>query len=305
MQEKLIETAENILFKFLGVRKNSKILLINDHEPNSVYDSFKSALSKKSIPFLEEKLSEDRDNSEPIPQILDVMLKSKVIIAPTTKSISHCFETTKAVEKGAKVVTLPGITEEIFLKIGETDLNWIWKENNKIAKQLKGKSNIKITTPSGTNISFSIKQRELHGLKPKKKGFMTNFPIGEVYCAPIEETAEGEIFIDHFKGEIKPSDKAWLKVEMGKIAEWNNAAIPFIQKQQTENGFVIAEFGVGTNKWHKNPIGNVLHDEKIFGTIHLAFGNNTSFGGKNKSPVHNDLILLNPTVTIDGKKLEW
>ena len=79
----------------------------------------------------------------------------------------------------------------------------------------------------------------------------------------------------------------------------------FIELQQVENGFVLAEFGIGTNKSHAKPIGNILHDEKIFGTIHLAFGNNVSFGGKNKSSVHNDIILINPTVLIDGKKLEW
>jgi len=39
--------------------------------------------------------------------------------------------------------------------------------------------------------------------------------------------------------------------------------------------------------------------------VHIAFGNNTGFGGQNKSPVHNDLILMKPTVLIDGKKLEW
>ncbi len=305
MDEKLVQVARKVLFDFLGARKNSKILLVNDYEPNMVYDSFKIALNEKNIPFVEEKLSESRQNSEPIPDLLPIMLKSKIIIAPTKKSISHCYETKKAVLKGSKVVTLPGVTPDIFIKIGEADVNWIWKENNKIAKQLKGKSKVQITTPNGTNISFSIKKRELHGLKPKTKGFMTNLPTGEVYLAPIEETAEGEIVIDYFKDKINPTDKAWLKVEWGKISDWNDSAKEYIKLRQVENGFVIAEFGIGTNKWHTKPMGNILHDEKIFGTVHIAFGNNISFRGKNNSPVHNDLILINPTVLIDGKKLEW
>jgi leucyl aminopeptidase (aminopeptidase T) len=301
----LVLVAENILFQYLGVRKNTKVLLMNDHSPNSVYDAFKEALNKKGVPFKEYLLPLERAPSEPIYEALNDMLWARVVIAPTTKSITHCPETKKATEKGAKVITLPGVTEEIFLKIGEASLKEIEKENKKIVKQLKGKKNIQVTTPSGTNLSFSIKKRPLYGTQPKTKGFVRNLPTGEIYCAPIEETAEGEIFIDHFKDLIKPENKAWLKIEMGKIAEWNNAAHPYIEVQQVENGFVIAEFGIGTNKWHKKPIGNILHDEKIFGTCHIAFGDNVSFGGKNKSPVHNDLILVNPTVLVDGKKLVW
>ena len=301
----LVKVAKKVLFDFLQARKNSKILLINDHEPNSVLEAFKSVLDSEKIPFAEAKLKPERANSEPIPEIASQMNKAKIIIAPTKKSITHAPETIIASEKGAKIITLSGVTEEVFLKIGEADFDWIWKENNKIAKQLKGRSKVEIKTPNGTNISFSIKKQSLHGLKPRAGGFVMNLPMGEVYCAPIEETAEGEIFIDYFKDLIKPEDKAWLKVEMGKISEWNNAAQAFIESQRSENGLVIAEFGVGTNKWHTKPIGNILHDEKIFGSVHIAFGNNISFGGRNKSTVHNDLILMNPKALVDGKKLEW
>jgi leucyl aminopeptidase (aminopeptidase T) len=298
-------TAKKVLFDFLLARKNSKILLINDHNPNPVLESFKNVLDIEKIPFAEAKLKEDRLNSEPIPDIAPQMNKAKIILAPTKKSITHSPETKIAADKGAKIITLPSITEEIFLKIGESNFEEIWKENNKIAKQLRGKNKVQLTTPSGTNLSFSIKKRELHGLKPKKDGFVMNLPMGEVYCAPIEESMDGEIFIDYFKDLIKPEQKAWLKIENGRISEWNNEAHPFIEAQRAENGLIVAEFGIGTNKGHKSPIGNILHDEKIFGTVHVAFGNNVSFGGKNKSTVHNDLILIKPTVLIDGKKLEW
>jgi leucyl aminopeptidase (aminopeptidase T) len=48
-----------------------------------------------------------------------------------------------------------------------------------------------------------------------------------------------------------------------------------------------------------------LHDEKIYGTCHIAFGNNISFGGRNKSEIHTDIILIKPTIMVDGTKLEW
>jgi len=305
MNEKLVQTASNILFKYLNARKKSKILLINDHEPNTVFDAFKSALEERGFPYKTAMLLETRGNNEPIPQLLNEMLWGKIIIAPTTKSITHCPETSKAAKKGAKIITLPSVTEEIFLKIQDANFEEIEKIGKKVVKQLRGKSNIQITTPNGTNISFSIKKRELHGLEPKEKGFFRNLPTGEIYCAPIEETADGEIFLDYWKDIIKPEQKAWIKVENGRIGEWNAAAEPYVKEQSVENGLIIAEFGIGTNKAHKKPIGNVLHDEKVYGSCHIAFGNNISFGGKNKSAVHNDIILMNPTILVDGKKLEW
>ncbi len=65
------------------------------------------------------------------------------------------------------------------------------------------------------------------------------------------------------------------------------------------DAFAVAEFGVGTNPAARL-IGNVLEDEKVLGTIHVAFGNNVSFGGANDVAVHIDGIVCAPTVTLDG-----
>jgi leucyl aminopeptidase (aminopeptidase T) len=61
----------------------------------------------------------------------------------------------------------------------------------------------------------------------------------------------------------------------------------------------VAEFGIGTNP---NAVlsGNILEDEKILGTIHVAFGSNNTFGGRVSAGVHLDAVVMNPTVYIDG-----
>lgn len=305
MEEKLTATARNVLYKYLGVRKKTKVLLINDHLPNSIYDAFRKALDERGIACRELMLSPDRKHSEPIYEAQEEMLKARVIIAPTEKSITHAPETKKASLKGAKIISMPGVTEEIFLKINEADFEGIEKIGRSIVRQLKGKSNIHLTTPHGTDISFSIKKRPLEGLWQKTGGFVRNLPNGEIFCAPIEESADGEIVIDYWKDVITPNLKAWVKVENGRIAEWNKAAEPYVKEHSVEGGLIIAEFGIGTNKAHKKAIGNILHDEKIYGSVHIAFGNNSDFGGKNTSPIHSDVILLNPTVIVDNKKLEW
>jgi leucyl aminopeptidase (aminopeptidase T) len=305
-REALQKTANNILKDFLHATKRSKILLFNDHDPNPVYDAFREVLSFGGFPFKEIMLSEERRPSAPIPEHLDEMLGARIIIAPTKKSITHCPETIKAEQKGAKIITLPGITEEVFLKIENANFKEMDKMSKKIAAKLRKANKIQVTTPKGTNLTFYIKKRKIEGLPPKKgKGFCRNLPSGEVFCAPIEETADGEIKIDYWKDILTPKDNAWVKLENGKISEWNKEAEPFIKEHSIENGFVIAEFGIGVNKAHKFPIGNTLHDEKIYGTCHIAFGNNVSFGGRNRSEIHTDIILIRPTIMIDGTKLEW
>ena len=68
-------------------------------------------------------------------------------------------------------------------------------------------------------------------------------------------------------------------------------------------GNVIAELGIGLNHEVRAPCGSMLLDEKILGTIHIAVGDNTMLGGVNDSSLHWDLLVLDPTVTVDGRTL--
>lgn len=65
-----------------------------------------------------------------------------------------------------------------------------------------------------------------------------------------------------------------------------------------ENARGIAEFGIGTNPGAKI-IGHPLVDEKVWGTIHIAFGMNLSIGGTRDSNIHYDCIINAPTVWVD------
>ena len=62
----------------------------------------------------------------------------------------------------------------------------------------------------------------------------------------------------------------------------------------------IAELGIGTNEAAKL-CGIILEDEKLYGTVHIAFGTNTSFGGITKADCHLDGIILNPTLYLDDE----
>ena len=64
----------------------------------------------------------------------------------------------------------------------------------------------------------------------------------------------------------------------------------------------VAELGIGTN--HEAQIsGHILEDEKVMGTIHVAFGNNISMGGTCNVGIHIDGVVTKPTVYIDEQKI--
>ena len=74
------------------------------------------------------------------------------------------------------------------------------------------------------------------------------------------------------------------------------------RKPHGEGARVIAEFGIGTNPSARLQ-GNIITDEKVAGTIHVAIGRNDFLGGKNIAPTHIDGVVSQPTVWVDGKLL--
>ena len=69
---------------------------------------------------------------------------------------------------------------------------------------------------------------------------------------------------------------------------------------ETPENATLCELGIGTNE-KALLCGVTLEDEKIDGTVHIAFGTNTSFGGINKAACHMDGIILKPTLYLDDK----
>jgi leucyl aminopeptidase (aminopeptidase T) len=198
---------------------------------------------------------------------------------------------------------LPGVTEEVFERIYETDFEHIVDREKRMLDVIDGATNVHISTPSGTDIRLALDlNRAWHrSATHVEPGEVRNLPTGEIFTAPLEDRAEGTIVIDAWHA-IRTEDEAIVHVEEGKIVDWSDGAAPYVATLQEggPNGVVIAELGIGSNAAHTEPIGNTLHDEKIAGTCHIAFGLNTSFGGENEADVHQDVVLEDPAITADG-----
>ena len=138
-----------------------------------------------------------------------------------------------------------------------------------------------------------------------------NVPGGEVYTAPVDDSMEGEIWFDmpgiRYGREIKGIRLSFSKGEVVDYsAETNQDSLKSII--ETDQGSKrIGELGIGTNRGIKRFTKNILFDEKIGDTIHLALGNAyKDCGGINKSAIHWDIIkTMKPgQIMLDGKVLQ-
>jgi len=159
---------------------------------------------------------------------------------------------------------------------------------------------------SGTDISFSTRGR----LYVAADGRI-NMPDGEIFTAPLEDSVEGVITFDYpgVYGGLKIADIR-LEFEKGRVvrssASTNNDLLQKLLRMD-EGASRVGEFGVGTNFGIERFCSDILYDEKIGGTVHLALGRAyAECGGTNQSALHWDIVKdLRPggRVTVDGRAL--
>lgn len=183
-------------------------------------------------------------------------------------------------------------------------------------KALENGDRIRITANDGTDLTFRIKGRPIlvaDGIIDEediKRGDVgLNIPDGEVFVAPLEYSANGFIIFDfvaiHGFGLVK---NLKIKFRKGKVVWFDSPQKEIFKKfldANTGEKDRIAELGIGTNPAAEF-IGETIVDEKIFGSIHIAIGNNRgAYHGKNKASSHLDMIKImrgkGGNLYVDGK----
>jgi len=230
----------------------------------------------------------------------------KAVIAISYYSTSHTrFRHLLNKICGTRYASMPLFDEKMLSGAMTVDWKNMHKRTKAIARIVNRYENIEIKCPKGTSLSFSIKGRKAlsdTGIITKP-GQFSNLPAGEVYLAPLEGTAKGKLVLQ-WAPTRKLKSPVIVYVEKGMVLKLEGKE-PYVkmledklnEKKENRN---IAELGIGTNDKAKRP-DNILESEKIMGTIHLAFGDNSSFGGKVSTPFHQDFVFFNPTVKLMSK----
>lgn len=176
------------------------------------------------------------------------------------------------------------------------------KEQKRWAEYLDKTSKIRIVGEK-TDITFSTA-----GRKWVSCSGLNNYPDGEVFTSPVEDSANGEIYFDFpaiYRGN--EAHKIHLKLENGRVIEAHaEKGEEFLNAMldMDDGSRFVGEIAVGTNDRIKDVTGNILFDEKIGGSIHMAVGSSyPETGGKNVSGLHWDIIKNMKDVNGNGGEI--
>lgn len=301
----LIERAKRIIVDSLCLAEDETLLIVTDDPTVCVGSLFYQAAQELGRKALIMQMPElEVAGQEPPAAVAAAMREADVALCPTAKSITHTNARIEAAAAGTRVVTMPGITMDM-LRAGAScaDYTRVEERTMRLTERLTKAKSARIEK-EGRVLELDLAGRD--GIASpgvyREKGSSGNFPSGEAYIAPVEGAGNGSTVIDgSMVGIGKLEAPLVATIENGCLAsiEGDGAGALDILFARPENG-VVAELGIGTND-EAILSGIILEDEKLYGTVHIAFGTNTSFGGTNKADCHYDGIILAPTLYLDDE----
>ena len=245
-----------------------------------------------------------RHGEEPPEYVAQALLSVDAVAAPTLFSISHTQARIAASERGVRVASMPGIDEDIFKRVMIVDYEALKTEGDMLARLLTGASSCRIRTRRGTDVTLYLEGRSGRNDDGdlRSRGAFGNLPAGEAYIAPIEDSGSGVIVFDgSVAGFGLLEEPLTVTLEDGRAVDAHGPkADPFLAMLDAggKTGRNVAEFAIGTNT-SARVHGQILEDEKVAGTIHIAFGTSAGIGGVNVSSVHIDGLVTKPDVSLD------
>lgn len=305
MSEARIAISMNVLKDCLALAGGELLAVVADDDKRelaeSVYEAGKRLGAEAMLLVMQPR---SKSGEEPPAPVAEAMAKADVAVCITTHSMTHTAARKQAAAAGTRVATMPGITDDMFSHGAITaDYAQVKALTEQVAALLSAGSRVRVEK-DGLAFSFSIDGREgilstgLY-LNPGESG---NLPSGEAYIAPLEGTADGQIKVDGSIAGIGALDSPMvLTVEQGRlVAADGEHGAKLLDMLGAGDGRLLGEFGIGTNN-KARITGVVLEDEKVYGTIHVAFGSNNTFGGVVAAGVHIDAVVMKPDVYIDDK----
>ncbi len=301
----LREIAKRMMVSCLNVRAGEQVLIVTDDKKLPIGTALYNAAQDLGAEALLMTMTPRQVSGEEPPAAVAAAMKAAdVVIAPMATSITHTRAKIEAAKAGARVATMPNITEDMFSQGAMTaDYDQVMDLTLRVTELLTKAATARIEK-DGCVLTLDLTGRP--GIPSpgvyREKGQSGNLPSGEAYIAPLEDGSNGEMVIDgSMVGLGKLDEPLRVRVEGGKLKEITG---PGAEKLgvllANDRNATLCELGIGTN--HAARVtGIILEDEKAYHTVHIAFGTNIGFQGTNKADCHIDGVILNPTLYLDDQ----
>ncbi len=312
----------NILEVALGLDKDDRLLIIYDRE-NEKFARPLIEVAKKAVKRLEAIALEDF-GSRPFTSLPEALREKILSFSPTASvfmatgkegEVSFRLELLDLLLNNleARHVHMPGLDEKIWETGMNVDYEKVAETTLRVYEAVKNAKEIVVKNNYGTDVKavLGLKWVPDTGLV-RKPGDFINLPAGEVYTCPlkVDGVFYAEILGDYFVKYGRLEEPVRFEFEDGYVVAIE-ASDPKLEEELIKYIFEgpeysdrAGEFALGTNIFLKEPIGNLLQDEKLPG-VHIAVGNPypEKTGADWSSTVHLDFIALNTDVWVDGEKI--
>lgn len=341
---KLKKAAEVAVRDVLGVREGEEVVIITNFEGDvfpiakALYEASLEAKARPVIMVQPRKSQYEYaermvlDAVAGAPDVIISMCAHKIGKDPYGTNIgyvgrdgrkyNHIFDLVIDGDKRSRSFWSPGATVDMFERTVAVD----YKAMSELAARLKGVlddgKEVKVTSPAGTDITFSIEGRkgQVDDGDFRLPGKGGNLPCGEAYVSPKNKSAEGVIVFDGtidlvpdavipktpvkvvyqggFITEVSGGEEAQRLLEV--IRKGEEMARELGKAEEERNARALGELGIGINP-AATMTCNMLEDEKVWKTVHFAIGENLDNDGH--AFIHQDCLVKNPSLWVDGRQV--
>lgn len=307
--ERMIESARRAMVAVLELRPTDRVLVVQDPQCRKCSDAFyRAALAEGCVttayelPVHGRPLKNMPDGMAALVDGQDVVIN---VMSGSSDEVPFRIEwLTLLEERGLRVGHSPNIREDM-MEDGPMDVDYdlMAERADRLIDALDGAVSVRVSTTRGTDVTLDLRGRRFVTdvrITETEKG--ANLPCGEIYCAPVEDGADGVVVVDGpIGGEGAPPSPVTLDIETGRVTDvrcddrrWRERITELLD---TDTGArTIGELGIGLNP-KARLVGVMLEDEKADRTAHIAFGSNIGMpGGVNESATHIDYLFHRPTI---------
>jgi leucyl aminopeptidase (aminopeptidase T) len=302
----LQRAVETVVGPCLGVKAGEDVVIVVDRTTRVLGDALRDAAAALGAePVMTVMEPRDVDGEEPPAAVAAALAAARVFIAPTRRSLSHTRARKAASDAGARGATLPGVTEDMLARLMACDFPTMTARSRAVAELLTGADRAHVTCPLGSDFTVDLSGRT--GIADdgdlSAEGAFGNLPCGEGFISPL--TGEGTLVAATLASLGIPEEPTRLTVRDGRLAdtsgEWGERWAGLMDAAG-EQGRNLPELGVGTNE-RAMLTGNILEDEKMLGTVHVAFGASAGIGGTVAVPVHLDCLIEDATLDVGDTRV--
>ena len=302
----LQRAVETVVGPCLGVEQGEDVVIVVDRTTERLGAALRDAAANLGAePVVTVMEPRDVDGQEPPAAVAAALAAARVFIAPTLRSLSHTRARKAASDAGARGATLPGVTEDMLARLMACDFPTMAARSRRVAELLTSAEEAHVTCPRGTDLTLDLGGRDaiVDDGDLSADGAFGNLPCGEGFISPL--AGQGTILAATLATLGLPEERVRLTVENGRLTEaagdWGARWTALMDAAGTQ-GRNLAELGVGTNE-RATLTGNILEDEKMLGTVHVAFGASAGIGGTVSVPVHLDCLIEDATLDVGGARV--